>query len=646
MEYMGNPRINLCTAILMADIGLEKVSHAASVSILSNKKEFPSFLRTAPSNYFHPKGIVKLFLHFGWTWAGILASNNDYGLSGSLQLKQELISLGICIEFYHALSTSLPNEKLLYIVDIVKTSSSKVVVIISNIPQVMAFMEKVSAHNVSEKVWIACPFWIISPAFSRKDFSQFLSGTLGLAVHHGDMPGFSDFLYRIHPSTQLADSFSKPFWEATFSCKWLESNSTQVVPGMKVTGEMKLCTGQENLHNVDDSLYNAHSFRYTYNTYNALYAFAYALHELLSCLPGKGPFENGTCATSMHLQPWKIPSSVCSEPCISGFQKTTKQGQPVCCFDCFPCSDGEYSNDTGVSKCMPCPSDQWSSVKRERCIPKVTEFLSYEDPLGTTLAAASILLSQVTLAVLCIFIRHRAAPIVRANNRSLSFLLLFSLLLCFLCPLMFIGYPGKVNCMLRQVAFGVIFSICVSLVLAKTITVIIVFKATNPKSKLKKLIGLKTPYFIVAVCSILQLLICASWLIISPPFPERNMTSAAGKILIECNESSVIFCCMLGYLGLLAFVSFIVAFLVRKLPDTFNEAKFITFSMLVFGMVWLTFIPAYLSTKGKFMVAVEIFAILSSSAGLLACIFFPKCYIILLKCDVNARKTWTRRVRF
>ncbi|XP_029437606.1 vomeronasal type-2 receptor 26-like [Rhinatrema bivittatum] len=335
----------------------------------------------------------------------------------------------------------------------------------------------------------------------------------------------------------------------------------------------------------------------------------------------------------------QVPRSVCSESCSSGYRKATQKGRPFCCFDCLPCAEGEISNTTDSNICWQCASDQWSNERRSKCVPKIIEFLSYQEILGAILIVVTIFCSFITTAVLYIFFKNRDSPIAKANNRELSFLLLGALLLSFLCSFLFIGEPQLMTCLLRQPAFGIIFVICVSSVLAKTIMVVIAFNATKPNSNLRGWLGPHVPIVIVSTSVFLQVLICATWLALCPPFPEKNTKLKTGIIIWQCNEcSDVAFWCMLGYMGLLACVSFLVAFLARKLPDSFNEAKWITFSMLMFLSIWLSFIPGYLSTQGKYMIAVEIFGIISSSAGILVCIFFPKCYIMILRPEMNTRE--------
>ncbi|KAL0973511.1 hypothetical protein UPYG_G00205030 [Umbra pygmaea] len=334
----------------------------------------------------------------------------------------------------------------------------------------------------------------------------------------------------------------------------------------------------------------------------------------------------------------EVVVSVCSASCPPGFRKAVRHGEPLCCFDCVPCDGGKISNQTDSIDCKECPEDYWSNGNGTLCIPKVVEFLS-DDAMGIALMVIAVMGACLTVSILAVFLHYRTTPIIRINNSELSFSILLSLTLCFLCALVFIGEPTSWSCMLRHTAFSITFSLCISCILGKTLVVLAAFTATRPGNNVMKWLGPKQQRIIIFCCTLVQVLICAAWLIAAPPFPYRNTQADHSKIILECSVSSQLaFWCVLGYIGFLACLCFILAFLARKLPGNFNEARFITFSMLIFCAVWISFIPAYVSSPGKFTVAVEIFAILASSFGLLFCLFASKCYIILLKPENNTKQ--------
>ncbi|XP_051034751.1 vomeronasal type-2 receptor 116 [Phodopus roborovskii] len=345
----------------------------------------------------------------------------------------------------------------------------------------------------------------------------------------------------------------------------------------------------------------------------------------------------------------ETPVSVCSKSCLPGFRKTLQEGKAICCFDCSLCPENQISNGTGkyIDQCVKCPDDQYANTERTHCLQKAVTFLAYESPLGITLAGMALCLCTLTGLILGVFVKYQNTPIVKANNRTLSYILLISLTFCFLCSLLFIGQPNTATCILQQITFGVVFTVAVSTVLAKTITVVLAFKITAPGRRMRWLLESGAPRFVIPICTSIQIILCVIWLGTSPPFVDKDIHSEHGQIIILCNKGSVTaFYCVLGYLGTLSIGSFTMAFFGRNLPDTFNEAKYLTFSMLVFCSVWVTFLPVYHSTKGKVMVAVEVFSILASSTALLGCIFIPKCYIILMRHDKNSLKAVRERVQW
>ncbi|XP_019200702.1 extracellular calcium-sensing receptor-like [Oreochromis niloticus] len=692
------------------------VSYFATCSCLSDHRKYPSFFRTIPSDAFQVRAIIKILKHFDWTWAGLLISDDDYGLHAARSLQFELSLSGEgCLDYIEVLPWDKDTDELRRIVNVMKKSTAHVVIAFVYETHMINLMEEIERQNVTGLQWLASEGWTATAAvLQTPQLMPYLGGTLGIAIRRGEIPGLREFLLQIRPDLLENNSYGKTmvneFWELTFQCRFAPA------PAGWVEGGGALCTGQEDLENVNTEILDISNLRPEYNVYKAVYALAYSLDDMLQCKPGRGPFSEQSCATLQSMQPWQLlyylervnfttpfgdqvsfdengdvvpiydvmnwlwlpdgstkvqnvgevkssalngeelkldedkifwnfiskkpPRSVCSESCPPGTHMARKKGEPKCCFDCIPCSEGKVTNKTNSLECTSCPEDFWSNLQRDHCVPKKTEFLSYYEPLGICLTATSLLGTCICAVVLGIFIYHHRTPIIRASNSELSFQVLLSLKLCFLCSLLFIGRPRLWTCQLRQAAFGISFVLCVSCILVKTMVVLAVFKASKPGggASLKWFRVTQQRGTVLCLTSI-QAAICTTWLVSSSPTPHKNTQYQNDKIVYECAVGSTVgFAVLLGYIGILAFLSFLIAFLARNLPDSFNEAKLITFSMLIFCAVWVAFVPVYISSPGNYADAVEVFAILASSFGLLITLFGPKCYIILLRPELNTKK--------
>uniref|UniRef100_A0A8C4DFS4 Vomeronasal 2, receptor 1 n=1 Tax=Dicentrarchus labrax TaxID=13489 RepID=A0A8C4DFS4_DICLA len=697
----GGSDLSIATARILGLYHFPQVGHYCSTcSALESKFQFPTFLRTIPNDKHQSTAIAQLVLHFGWTWVGTIAADDDYGKYGIKDFKEQVEEAGVCISFSETLPKVSSPEAIQRIVQTVVEATAKIIVVFSSDVDLSPLITELLRHNVTNRTWIASEAWVTSALINEPGVSSLLGGTIGFGVKRAEIPGLERHLLDLDP---YDDPLTEEFWETVCFFKLTNGRggNTSIMRGVP----NGLCTGSESLAQLNNTYTDVSQLRITYSVYKAVYAVAHALHNLEHCVEGQGPFNGNDCANITNFEPWQLmyylknvhykvpntgeevffnegdvegfydiinwqfnhngeisyvtvghynasaapedrmtimndsivwnndilkpPRSVCSENCRPGTRKGIRQGEPVCCFDCIPCADGEISNVTDARECILCSEDDWSNEAHDACIPKIIEFLDFGEPLGITLIAISAFGALVTIAVGVVLVVNIGTPLVKANDALLSFSLLFSLVVTFLCSIVFLGEPQDWSCMTSQVALALGFALCLSSIMGGHIFTVLLLLCVC-----------------VCVCVCVCAIACTVWLIILPPHRVKNTSAQNIKIILECDEGSVVFiCCIFAYDILLALVAFIFAFISRKLEDHISEGKSMTFGMLVFFIVWISFVPAYLSTRGKFMVAVQIFAILASSFGLLTCIFLPKCYVLLVKPERNTEEVMRPRTK-
>nr|XP_048308117.1 vomeronasal type-2 receptor 116-like isoform X3 [Myodes glareolus] len=628
--------------------------------ILSDREQFPSLYQMAPQDIYLALAMVSLMLHFNWNWIGLAISDNDQGTQFLSYLRREMEKNTVCFAFVNMIPVKMHSylSRAEVYFNQIMTSSTKVVVIYGDTDSTLAVSFRRWQSLGIQRIWVTTSQWDVT--IWKSDFTlNSFHGILAFAHHHAETSSFKTFVQTLNPLKYSDEYLAKLEW-MNLKCELSDSKCKT----------LKNCISNASLQWLEVQTFDMAFSDDSYDIYNAVYTMAHALHEMLLQQVYNQPVDNGrgpyAQCFKLHFflrktqftnpvgervnmnqkenlqeeydifQIWnfpyglglkvkigefsphfprgqqlhlyedmiehatgsrQMPPSVCSADCGPGFRKFWQEGMAACCFDCSSCPPNEVSNETTV--------------------------------------------------ILVVFVKHRDTPIVKANNRNLTYILLISLIFSFLCPLLFIGHPNSAICILQQVTFGVVFTVAVSTVLAKTVTVLLAFKVTAPGKRVRSFLLSGAPNYIIVICTLIQIILCVIWLRLSPPFIDNDAHSEHGQIIVVCNKGSeTAFYCVLGYHGSLALASFIVAFLSRNLPDTFNEAKLLTFSMLLFCSVWVTFIPVYHSTKGKVMVIVEVLSILISSAGLLGCIFVPKCYIILLRPERNSLQKLREKTSF
>lgn len=299
-----------------------QISHFATCACLSNRNEYPTFFRTIPSDYYQSRALAKLVMYFGWTWIGAIASDNEYGLTGISAFIQAARELGVCIEYSESFVSTDPPDSLQRIVRIIKHSTSKVIMAFMSHREITLLATELFRQNVTDLQWVGSDAWITDPSLVDSEGHSILVGSLGFVVSNAVIPGLEDHLRLLHPSQFPNSQFVRDFWEHTFDCSLNGTAETRRKP----------CSGSESLQADQSYFTDVSELRFINNVYKAVYAVAFALHNLLKCKEGDAPSYNGNCAAPENIEPGQVRKH---QLCITHWQQleSVVSSQYVCfCF--------------------------------------------------------------------------------------------------------------------------------------------------------------------------------------------------------------------------------------------------------------------------------------------------------------------------
>lgn len=124
----------------------------------------------------------------------------------------------------------------------------------------------------------------------------------------------------------------------------------------------------------------------------------------------------------------------------------------------------------------------------------------------------------------------------------------------------------------------------------------------------------------------------------APPRPNIDMSWNSRKIILYCETDFKAASASLVLPLSLCALCFVFSYMGKDLPKNYNEAKAITFCLLLLMLTWIIFATGRILYHGKHIQPLQSLAVLSSLYCFLLWYFFPKCYIVIFQSHKNTQQ--------
>ncbi|CAH1795014.1 unnamed protein product [Owenia fusiformis] len=682
---------SLQIADVMTLLRTPQISYTATTPSLTNKFQYPYFMRMVPSDRYQAKAIVDLLVHFNWTYVSIVYADSTYGIGGFKGIRNLLFNYNICLAATIEVSQDYDTLDYMELVSTLSSENARVVIIFAPLVIAQSVLIAVRAGGYHYNFT-----FIGSDAWGRniqdlEHLEETAHGLLSVQIASNTVDRFDEHFKSLTPESHYDNPWFNDFWENHFMCLINGFNST---PSHRLLCPSNLTWSESNGYKPEI---------FTSLVMDSVFTYAYALDayikgncsnmnkfEIMNCVTGKGllsylkntSFEGETGAiqfdkngdglanyTINNLQrnsegnyeihtvaTWSsqsrsllfngadvqfkqqilnagnsVPESYCSDPCPVHY-KQIPDVKP-CCWLCEECDQDQmtYVRD-GYIACKNCPKKYWPDQQFfNECIPIEPIHVEFSHPLGITLSTLASIGIVISLMVLGVFIINKDDVLIKACSKELSYLMMAGVIITFLFVFLQLVRPSQGVCLMNYVGFALTFTTLYAPLVTRTNRIYRIFDSGKRSVKRPKMVDGRSQLIIAfSIIGIHMVIIIVVIIVTKDTSYAMEFQPDRRKVQLICFFPNSAFLFSLSYNLILVVSCTFYAIKTRKLPNNYNESRFISFCVYTTILMWLAFIATYFSSTSNayYKVAFLSTAMIANSTVILACLYIPKVYAL------------------
>ncbi|XP_072048121.1 metabotropic glutamate receptor-like [Amphiura filiformis] len=649
---------------------LPSISFGATSDELSDKTRFEFFSRAVPPDSHQGEALADLLKYFNWEYVSIVYFANTYGIQASHAFQSYARERGICIAISLPVGSTQTRRELTEIADaLYKSKKAQVVVMFvgsATANNIIKTLQNLDPNFADTITWIGSDFW----GYTMSPQTDEILPLGGIFVNFflPTPSDFEDYFTHLSRETSKGNPWAEMYFEDNsgldtiggYVSVGLGGLASAVIDSVYAFAYaiddilQTLCsksddktnclshvnfTGRELLEFIRNTTFEGTRGLFQMDSKGDLSG-KYALKNL-QMIDGEATlvdiaiWDGANITQKLTIHPEKIvwagearvtvPESSCRESCQVGYIVVPLEEK--CCWGCRKCRADEIVVNS--TECKTCDYTKWPNEDFSYCKNILPTLLDLRHPVVVV-----ILLFSCLGVILCVLttiglVIHRDHPQVKASSRELSALNLFGLVLGFVAVFILFLEPTSVTCAVSQA----VISLCLTLIYAPTLLKVSriyrIFDAGKKSAKRPNWIGPREQLTLSTLLLLFQVIIVLLATILDPSKPAFLVPSPPdGHLELYCHFGYG-FLTSLIYNLILVVACCYYAFRARKVPDNFNESKFIAGSVYSTLILCLAAFPLYTTAIDIIQKVAAISAAILINAYLtLACLYLHKLYVI------------------